>query len=60
MIASILAQYKEESRFKGSDNGWRWRVGSYRILGQILDDEISINIVRVGHRQGVYGHLPKL
>ena len=45
---------------QGSDNGWRWRVGSYRILGQILDDEIVINIVRVGHRQGVYGNLPKL
>lgn len=45
---------------QGSDNGWRWRVGSYRILGQILDDEIVINIVRAGHRQGVYGNLSKL
>ena len=45
---------------QGSDNGWCWRVGSYRILGQILDDEIVINIVRAGHRQGVYGNLSKL
>lgn len=60
MIASILAQYKEESRFKDRITDGLWRVGSYRILGQILDDEIVINIVRVGHRQGVYGNLPKL
>lgn len=45
---------------QGSDNGWCWRVGSYRILGQILYDEIVINIVRAGHRQGVYGNLSKL
>lgn len=45
---------------QGTENGWRYRVGSYRILVRILDEELMIETVRVGHRQGVYGNLPKM
>lgn len=41
-------------------SGWRFRAGSYRILASIIDSEVLIEIVRVGHRQGVYDNLPKM
>lgn len=40
-------------------NGWRYRVGSYRILATINEGKLLIEVVRVGHRQGVYKNLPK-
>lgn len=45
---------------QGTAAGWRYRVGSYRVLVSILDDELIVEVVRVGHRQGVYSKLPKL
>ncbi len=41
---------------KGDDLGqfWKYRVGDYRIIAEILDREIRILVVRVGHRRGVY------
>ena len=47
-------------QLRGTKNGWYWRVGSYRVLGQTLDDVIEIKVVHAGHRQGVYNNLPKL
>lgn len=47
-------------KLQGTKNGWRYRVGSYRILATIREDEVLIEIVRVGHRQGVYDNLPEL
>ena len=47
-------------QIKGSQNGWRYRVGSYRILASIIDEDLIIEVVRVGHRQGVYENLPKM
>jgi mRNA interferase RelE/StbE len=41
---------------QGTDNGWRYRVGSYRIIARIEDDKMLILVVRIGHRQGVYGN----
>jgi mRNA interferase RelE/StbE len=38
-------------------NGWRWRVGSYRLIASILDDELVIEVLQAGHRQGVYRNL---
>ena len=43
---------------KGTENGWRWRVGSYRILGRIQDDVVEIELFRIGHRRDVYENLP--
>lgn len=47
-------------QLEGTKSGWRWRVGSYRLIGQIKDQELAILIVRAGHRQGVYRALPKI
>ena len=44
---------------KGTKNGWRYRVGSYRILATINEGKLLSEVVRVGHRQGVYKNLPK-
>ena len=33
---------------------WRYRVGDYRILCQILDAELVILAVTIGHRKDVY------
>ncbi len=33
---------------------WRYRVGSYRIIANIEDDEIRILVVRIAHRSKVY------
>lgn len=33
---------------------WRYRVGDYRILCQIKDNELCIFVVEVGHRRQIY------
>jgi mRNA interferase RelE/StbE len=33
---------------------WRWRVGDYRIIGQIDGDQIVVIVVRIAHRSTVY------
>ena len=47
-------------QLQGSVSGWRWRVGSYRVVGQIKDDALEIKVVRAAHRQSVYNNLPKI
>lgn len=44
-------------RLQGVDDGWRWRVGMYRILGTIDDERIVIELFRIGHRSDVYRRL---
>lgn len=33
---------------------WRYRVGDYRILVRIQDEELLVLVVNVGHRSKVY------
>lgn len=33
---------------------WRYRVGDYRILANIVDDEIVIEVFAVGHLRDIY------
>lgn len=33
---------------------WRYRVGNYRILANIYDDEIVIEVFAVGHCKDIY------
>lgn len=33
---------------------WRYRVGHYRILADINNDEIKIIIFNIGHRKDIY------
>lgn len=47
-------------QLQGTDSGWRRRVGVYRILGRIEDGKAVVEVVRVGHRQGVYKNMPRI
>jgi mRNA interferase RelE/StbE len=33
---------------------WRYRVGNYRIICEILDDQLVIAAITIGHRKDVY------
>jgi len=33
---------------------WRYRVGNYRVICEILDDKLVILAVSIGHRREVY------
>ncbi|MDR0499689.1 MAG: type II toxin-antitoxin system RelE/ParE family toxin [Coriobacteriales bacterium] len=41
-------------KLEGVQNGWRWRVGTYRILAVIEDAVVTIEVLKVGHRRDVY------
>ncbi|NLC04425.1 MAG: type II toxin-antitoxin system RelE/ParE family toxin [Tissierellia bacterium] len=32
---------------------WRYRIGNYRIIAEINDDEVRILIIEVGHRKDI-------
>ncbi|WP_423920914.1 type II toxin-antitoxin system RelE family toxin [Candidatus Poriferisodalis sp.] len=36
------------------DSVYRVRVGDYRIVYQVVDDRLVVQVVRVGHRRDVY------
>ncbi len=33
---------------------WRYRVGDYRLLCKIIDNELIIVVVEIGHRKEIY------
>lgn len=33
---------------------WRYRVGDYRLICEIQDDEIIILVLSIGHRRSIY------
>ena len=40
---------------KGSLKGlWRYRIGDYRLICQIRDDELIILVLEIGHRKAIY------
>ena len=41
-------------KLRGSDDIYRVRSGEYRILYQIVDRELLVLVVDVGHRRDVY------
>ena len=44
-------------KLQGHKDGWRWRTGTYRVLGTINDDVVTIELFRIGHRRDVYRRL---
>lgn len=54
-IAKLENPRQQGKGLKGTHSElWRYRVGSYRIICQIDDEEIIILVVRIGHRKDVY------
>ena len=41
-------------KLAGSRSSYRIRVGSYRILYEILDHKSTVNVFAVGHRRDVF------
>lgn len=33
---------------------WKYRVGAYRIICDIVEDVVTVRVVRIGHRKDVY------
>lgn len=40
-------------KLKGSEDAWRIRVGSYRVIYEIADDRLIVSVIHVGHRKDV-------
>jgi mRNA interferase RelE/StbE len=38
----------------GSDNAWRLRIGDYRVLYEVYDDELLVRVFRISHRKEAY------
>lgn len=38
----------------GEETAWWVRAGDYRVIYDVLDDELTITVVRAGHRRDVY------
>ena len=62
MILDFLSELKilDNPRIKGKSlkgnlkEYWRYRVGDYRILSKIIDDELIILVIDIGHRKDIY------
>ena len=66
-IAALILKYLYKN-VDGSDNPrskgkgltadrsgqWRYRVGDYRVICDIFDDELVVLAVTVGHRRDIY------
>ncbi|TXH20255.1 MAG: type II toxin-antitoxin system RelE/ParE family toxin [Chitinophagaceae bacterium] len=40
-------------KLKGRD-GYRFRVADYRIIYDIFDDVLMVNVIDIGHRKDIY------
>ncbi len=38
----------------GEKTAWRLRVGDYRVIYDVFDDELVVTVVRAAHRRDVY------
>ncbi len=53
-------EHLEEPRSKGKalsahlKGFWRYRIGDYRAICEINDDEIIIIVIDIGHRKDIY------
>lgn len=55
-IQGLASNPRPRGSLKMSDmkNGWRIRIGNYRVIYDIHDDVLRVIIIRVGHRRDVY------
>jgi mRNA interferase RelE/StbE len=63
-IKSAIEPLRTEPRPHGvkaltGQHGWlRIRVGDYRIVYEVRDDELVVLVIQIGHRSQVYDRLP--
>ncbi|MBN3898195.1 MAG: type II toxin-antitoxin system RelE/ParE family toxin [Nostoc sp. NOS(2021)] len=51
---AIEPRPKGVKKLKGKENAYRIRVGEYRVIYDIFDEILVVNVVEVGHRSKVY------
>ena len=39
---------------QGDSHAWRYRVGDYRVICDIVDREVTVYVIQLGHRREVY------
>ena len=42
------------TRLVGGTGEWRVRTGDYRVIYEIMDDELVVLVLRMGHRREIY------
>ncbi len=45
--------HNQTKKLTGRD-GWRIRIGNYRVIYEIFDDELIILVLNIGHRKNIY------
>jgi mRNA interferase RelE/StbE len=54
-ISNSTNPRKYGSALKSTLSGyWRYRVGAYRIIVQIIDDTCIVQTIKIGHRREIY------
>lgn len=41
-------------KMQSTENQWRWRVGNYRIVAEVISKELTIKIIEISTREGAY------
>jgi len=41
-------------KLTGVDSAYRIRIGNYRVVYSIYDQQLIIEVVKIGHRKGIY------
>lgn len=41
-------------KLQGYESHYRWRIGDYRIIGIVENEILTIEIIKISHRQGAY------
>ncbi len=42
------------TKLKGYRNRWRIRIGDYRVIYRVKDNEIEVLVLKIAHRREVY------
>ena len=54
LLASNDPRPPGSTKLVGEETAWRLRIGDYRVVYDIVDDVLTVLIVRVGHRGEIY------
>lgn len=44
---------QQSKKLKGRD-GYRIRIGQYRVIYRVIDNELIVDVVAIGHRKDIY------
>lgn len=49
-----MSRIQAESKKLVTNDGYRLRVGDYRIVYDVFDDLVLVKVMKVGHRRDIY------